>query len=188
MNNPKSFSKTYPSIYKHFKYVGETFQGKGKGLFNRDDKGDYWWELRPCAYYEEFEKEKIVWGELSDEQKFSFDDSGMFTNNTIFFMAGKDLKYLISILNSSLSKWYFNAISTSSGMGTNRWLKYKIEQLPIKQITPEEQKPFIELVDKILVKKKSGEETSELENQIDAMVYKLYELTADEIKIVESRK
>jgi hypothetical protein len=57
-------------------------------------------------------------------------------------------------------------------------------EIPIPQITPEEQKPFIELVDKILAKKKSGKETQDLENTIDAMVYKLYELTADVIKIV----
>jgi adenine-specific DNA-methyltransferase len=62
-----------------------------------------------------------------------------------------------------------------------------LSKMYIKQITPEEQKPFIELVDKTLAKKKSGEDTSELENTIDAMVYKLYELTADEIKIVEGK-
>jgi len=39
-------------------------KGKCKGLFKRDDQGDYWWELRHCDYYQEFEKEKIVWQEI----------------------------------------------------------------------------------------------------------------------------
>ena len=180
------FKQKYPSIYRHFIDVGENFQGKGKGLFKREDQGDYWWELRPCAYYDNFKVEKIVWGELSDQQKFAFDNSGMFANNTIFFLTGKDLKYLLSILNSSLSKWYFNIISTSSGMGTNRWLKYKIEQLPIKESSSEKQKLFENLVDYILFLKEteSAEQVNEyvpnshlveqFETVIDALVYELY--------------
>ena len=181
------FKRKFPSIYNHLKKTGDTLSGKGKGLYNRDDKGDYWWELRPCAYYGEFEKEKILWGELSDEQKFSYDQNGMFSNNTIFFMTGKDLKYLLSIFNSKLSKWYFNTISSSSGMGTNRWLKYKIEQLPIKNISVEEQFPFVCLVDNILNSKKQGKDTTALEDQIDRMVYELYELTEEEMGIVEGK-
>jgi hypothetical protein len=183
----KYFSRKYPSIYNFLKTTGETIKGKGKGLFERDDKGDYWWELRPCVYYEYFEKEKIVWGELSDQQKFAYDSAGLYANNTIFFITGKNLKYLLSVLNSAVAKWYFNEISTSSGMGTNRWLKYKIEQLPIKNITEKQQTPFIILVDKILATKKKdpNADTSALEKEIDCLVYQLYGLTEEEIKIVE---
>jgi hypothetical protein len=183
----KYFSRTYPSIYNFLKTTGETIKGKGKGLFERDDKGDYWWELRPCVYYEEFEKEKIVWGELSDQQKFAYDSEGLYANNTIFFITGKNLKYLLSILNSKVAKWYFNEISTSSGMGTNRWLKYKIEQLPIKDITEKQQTSFVNLVDQILAAKKQdpNTDTGALENKIDKLVYQLYGLTEEEKQIVE---
>ena len=181
------FKSQYPSVYNFFKNTGETIKGKGKGLFESDDKGDYWWELRPCVYYEEFEKEKIIWGELSDAQKFAIDETGKYLNNTIFFITGKHLKYLISILNSKIAKWYFNEISTSSGMGTNRWLKYKVEQLPIKIISENDQQPFILLVNKILEARQQGHETTGYEQEIDEMVYKLYELTEEEIKIVEGK-
>ncbi|HEY5124675.1 MAG TPA: TaqI-like C-terminal specificity domain-containing protein, partial [Ignavibacteria bacterium] len=181
------FSQSYPSIYKHLRSVGETVKGKGKGLFERDDKGDYWWELRPCSYYNEFEKEKIIWGELSDDQKFTLDNEGHSSNNTIFFITGKNLRYLLAILNSKVAKWYFNEISTSSGMGTNRWLKYKIEQLPIKDIAEDKQEPFVQFVNQILFAKKSdpNTDTSVLENEIDQLVYELYGLTEEEIKIIE---
>lgn len=181
-----TIKEKFPSLYNHFISVDKN-KGKGKGLFNREDQGDYWWELRPCAYYDDFEKEKIIWGELSDKPKFAYDDGKHYSNNTIFFMVGKNLKYILAILNSKLSEWYFNQISTSSGMGTNRWLKYKVELLPIKDKKETEQKPLIKLVDKIIEEKKSNPQTdtSELEREIDRLVYELYELTEEEIKIVE---
>ena len=180
------FKETYPSIYQHFKTTGDTIQGKGKGLYDRDDKGDYWWELRPCVYYDEFEKDKIVWGELSNEQKFSFDNQHFYANNTIFFITGKHLEYILSILNSKLGKWYFELISTTSGMGTNRWLKYKIEQLPIKEISETEQQPFVYLVEKILsLKKKNPQaDTQVFEDEIDELVFGLYGLSAAERAVV----
>ena len=185
----KFFSNSYPSIYSHLKEIGDSIKGKGKGLYARDDQGDYWWELRPCVYYDEFEKPKIVWGELSDSQKFAYDDSGMYANNTIFFITGNNLKYLLSILNSKVAKWYFNEISTSSGMGTNRWLKYKIELLPIFQPSFEQMEVIENMANKIISLKKENPsaDTNYLENQIDQLVYQLYELTEEEIKIIEEK-
>jgi adenine-specific DNA-methyltransferase len=184
------FSNIYPTIYNHLKNIGDSIKGKGKGLYARDDQGDYWWELRPCVYYEEFEKPKIVWGELSDSQKFAYDESGMYTNNTIFFITGKDLKFLLSILNSKLAKWYFNEISTSSGMGTNRWLKYKIELLPIIQPSEKEKATLEKLVEHLLLIKTLNPkaDVTDLENQIDQIMYETYGLTEEEIKIVEEAK
>jgi hypothetical protein len=71
-------------------------------------------------------------------------------------MTGKDLKYILGILNSKLAKWYFEKISTSSGMGINRWLKYKVEQLPIRPLSETYQAPFIEKVNQILALKKAA--------------------------------
>ncbi len=172
------FSKKHPSLAVHLL----PFRNKAK---NRLDQGDYWWEQRACAYLNDFEKEKIIWGELSDIQKFAYDESGLYANNTIFFITGKNLKYLLAVLNSKVAKWYFNEISTSSGMGTSRWLKYKIEQLPIKNISEKDQKPFISLVDKILEAKQQGKDSIGLEKKIDEMVYELYNITEEEQKIIE---
>lgn len=122
--------KDYPSIYKHllpFK----------KELDVRQNKGDHWTNLRNCAYFLEFEKPKIIWGELSDVPKFAYDESGIYAEATLFVLTGKQLKYLLSILNSRIALWYFNQITTTSGMGTSRWKKYKIEQLPIPRIENE---------------------------------------------------
>ena len=171
----------YPIIYEHLKAFSPKVE-------SRYDQGDHWSNLRNCAYLEDFEKPKIVWGEISDKPKFAFDDSGYFAEATTFLMTGQNLKYLLAILNSKVSEWYFNLIGTTTGMGTNRWKKYKIELLPVK-VPSEYQKNQIEaLVDEILSIKKqnSSANTTSLETQIDQLVYQLYDLTDEEIAIIEN--
>ena len=104
-------------------------------------------------------------------------------NNTLFMMTGNHRKYILAFLNSKLSKWYFERISTTTGVGTTRWLIYKVELLPIA--VAEDEQPFVDLVDRILMLKKAGEETADLEARIDEMVYALYDLTPEQIAVVE---
>ncbi|MFV2016263.1 MAG: TaqI-like C-terminal specificity domain-containing protein, partial [Candidatus Heimdallarchaeota archaeon] len=136
---------------------------------------------------EEFEKPKIIWGEISDKPKFAFDDGNYYAEATTFLMTGEKLKYLLAILNSKVSEWYFKLIGTTTGMGTNRWKKYKIECLPIKVPTKEIVNKIEKIVDQIIVAKKhtSQADTNNLESEIDQMVYMLYGLTVEEINIIE---
>ncbi len=178
-NNPPVNIDEYQALKEHL----DGFYDK---LEKRGDRGKTPYNLRNCAYLADFEKPKIVWGEISDKPKFAYDDGDFYVEATSFIMVGESLKFLLGVLNSKLSKWYFERISTTTGMGTNRWKKFKLELLPIA--VPKDEKPFIDLVDKILKAKKSGGDTSELEGEIDVMVYKLYNLTQEEIDIVEGIK
>jgi len=103
-------------------------------------------------------------------------------------MTGDKLKFLLAILNSNVSEWYFNKIGTTTGMGTNRWKKYKIEMLPIKVPTENMELKIINLVDKIIDQKKHNLDTSKSEYEIDQLIYQLYNLTPEEIIIVEGNK
>jgi hypothetical protein len=105
---------------------------------------------------------------------------------TTFIMTGEKLKFLLAILNSKVSEWYFNQISTTTGMGTNRWKKYKIEMLPIKAPTQEQELTISSLVNQIIDQKKSNNQadTSSLESEIDQLVFQLYELTDEEIAMI----
>jgi len=98
------------------------------------------------------------------------------------------LKFASAILNSKLAIFYIKERypASSYNQGIN-FTKDMINNLPVFQISEKKQKPFVELVDKILAAKKKDPQanTGELENQIDQMVYKLYDLTAEEIAIVE---
>jgi len=188
------FKETLPSLYQHLiSFADKEVQGRRKGLINRDDQGDYWWELRDCDYYSEFEKEKIVWQEMSFEPSFAYDDKKFYTNQTAYIMTGENLKYILGILNSEISNWYMLNIAYSLSEGAKRWIKQYVEQLPIPPLTPQNQpiaNRIVALVDQILSSKKQNPEadTTHLENEIDQLVYQLYGLTEDEIKIIEERK
>lgn len=84
----------------------------------------------------------------------------------------------------------FKLFYAGGGLGQKgyRYKKVFVEQLPIPQISKSKQQPFIKLVDKIIQAKKDGKDTQDLEAKIDTLVYQLYDLTADEIKIIETSK
>ena len=155
-----------------------------------------WFELQASPsdkMLSNLHKEKILWGEISDKAKFTYDDGSYFAEATTFFMTTNrqnvSLKYLLAILNSKLSEWYFHKIATTTGMGTNRWKKYKLEQLPVAEPTPIQRKTIEMLVDRILEMKSVNifADISAIENEIDQIVYQLYNLTPEEIAIIEQQ-
>ena len=174
------FEKQLPAIAKHLK----PFQEKAK---KRLDMGDYWWELRACAYLNDFEKEKIVFSKASQEKSFSFDFRNNFLLNTSYFISGNNLKYLIVFLNSNFINFAFLKFYQGGGIEGEITLQ-AIENIPIPELSEADQQPFIDLVNQILAKKEQGEDSIALEKEIDQMVYGLYELTEEEIKIVEEQK
>ncbi len=171
--------KDYPAIYDYL-YLYKT------NLETRQDKGDDWTNLRNCAYLNEFDKEKIVWLELSDTAKFAYDDTGIMIEATAFMMTGEKLKFLAAFFNSKLCEWYFDKITTSSGVGTNRWKKIYLESLHVPRIQPEVEEKFIYYVDCILQAKKLKQPTDDTENKINQLFYSFFGLTNDEIQIVSA--
>jgi adenine-specific DNA-methyltransferase len=200
-DSEKFFKKTFPALYNHFMSFANV-KGKGKGLFDRDDQGDYWWELRPCDYYPEFEKEKIVWQEIVREPSFAYDNTGIYVEATGFLMTGKNLKYLLGLLNSKPVAFFFKTFYAGGGLGEDgyRYKKAFLERLPLPPITKENQPladQIVQKVQEILTLTQSPDfETSqekqqkvkELEREIDQLVYKLYGLTEDEIRTIELEK
>lgn len=174
--------KEYPAVFDYLKQ----FETKAK---KRDDKGKNWWNLRSCAYYEEFEKEKIVWIELVDNGRFSYVESGVYTEATTFLMTFERPKYLVGLMNSELINWYFDKICGESGVGTNRWKKFYVETIPLPDTDNKNMESVENLVDAILMSKKESPkaDTKSLEKEIDQLVYQLYGLNEEEIKIVEGK-
>ena len=142
--------------------------------------------MRACAYLDKFEKEKIVYNDICQKLTFSIVDENVFFNNTAYFI-NSNSNYLLSLLNSKLIDWYYRNISVQLGDKAVRMFSMYVEKIPIPEISKTEQQSFIDLVNQILTKKEQGEDTTALENEIDQMVYGLYELTEEEIKIVEGR-
>lgn len=94
------FAKCYPAVHAHF----ETYR---QAMINRYDQGKYFWELRACTYWQEFEQPKIVSTKVSIEPTFSLDNKAHYLGNTAYFIpAGDDRLYLLALLNSSVSAYY----------------------------------------------------------------------------------
>ncbi|WP_211209633.1 Eco57I restriction-modification methylase domain-containing protein [Thermodesulfobacterium thermophilum] len=198
--DPEEFFKEYfPAIYSHLKSFADVpVEGKRKGLISRDDQGDYWWELRDCVYYPEFEKEKIVWQEIVYEPSFAYDDKKFYCEATSFIMTGKNLKYILAILNSKPGAFFFRQFYAGGGLGEKgyRYKKAFLEKLPIPPIIPQNQhiaRQIESLVDQILSLTQSEDylqnpqkqaKVKEYDLQIDELVYKLYDLSRKEIEII----
>ncbi|GAA9662095.1 hypothetical protein HpHCM58_07360 [Helicobacter pylori] len=180
----------YPATKAHLNSHYDT-------IITRFDQGDTPYHLRNCAYLEDFEKEKIVYGEIVQEPRFYLDNGEcelgyFYAEATSFILTGEHLRYLLGMLHSKLITFAFKTFYAGGGLGESgyRYKKAFIERLPIPQITEKNQEladKIIALVDKILqIKEKDPKaNTQELEKEIDALVYQLYHLTDEEIKIIE---
>ncbi|EJW7569516.1 Eco57I restriction-modification methylase domain-containing protein [Campylobacter jejuni] len=182
----------YPALKQYLsQFLPRIEQSGEKGC--RKKTSNKWFETQDnIAYYEEFEKEKIVWAEMTKEACFVYDNSNFFTNQTCYFFTHCDYKYLLAILNSRLIVYYMQYISSHLGQGAFRWIRQYIEKLPIPKINSKNEKladELINLVDEILKAKEQDKNanTQELENKINSIVYKLYNLTEEEIKIIEGK-
>ncbi len=127
---------------------------------------------------DDLSKTKIVWIELSDESKFAICED-LVPLNTVFFLTGSNLYHILGLLNSKLVHWYFtNCLGTSSGAGTNRWLKYTIEQLPLVPYSDDS-------LSQMVIERLSPEaEINKCERQIDAYICELYKLSPDEMSFI----
>ncbi|GIV08349.1 MAG: hypothetical protein KatS3mg019_0440 [Fimbriimonadales bacterium] len=153
--------------------------------------GNKWFETQDqIAYYPEFEKEKVVYPNMSYRLMAFWDNEKFLTNQKCFIISGDKTKYITALLNSEVEFWYFKKIGATLGRKGYEMSKIFMENLPLPPITSANAslvKRIEELVDQIQSAKKSNPhaDTSALERKIDQIVYQLYELTEEEIKIVE---
>jgi len=193
----------FPEICKHLEPFSDIAE-------KRWDKGDYWWELRSCDYYREFEKSKIMFPEIAKSSRFSFDRDQKYCNAKIFIIPTEDL-YLLGLLNSKLIWSCLGKICSVLGDSDNggrlmlQWVF--VSQIPIRPINfadPADKARhdrMVTLVTQMLdLNKKMQDARLEqdktlLSRQIEAtdaaidkLVYELYGLTPEEIAIVEGNK
>jgi len=117
------FKSNFSSVAGHLELHEENCR-------KRSDQGEYWWELRACEYYGEFEKPKIIYSEIATEGRFSLDAKKLYCDMTAFII-GNDSKYLLSILNSKLFTFLFKHTSSEIRGGFLRWKRQYLYPLPI---------------------------------------------------------
>jgi len=171
-------SKHYPAITRHLM----PFAPQGR---KRTDKGEFWWELRACGYYSEFEQHKIIYPNISKGPEFTYDTQSFYTNQKCFIINSQD-KFLLGVLNSKLS-WFLFEMVLPKLRGNFYEPSYKyFKDFPIPSSSSEVRRRIAFLADQILDNKQNSQaDTSGFENEIDQLVYELYDLTEEEIQMVE---
>jgi hypothetical protein len=173
------FSRSYPSLHQHLSQWE-------MGLRKRDDQGRYWWELRSCVYYDQFDKSKILWPGISAKFVFGLDETQCYGNDNNQLIISND-RCLLAVLNSKVMNFVLQKTCDKVQGGFYRMKIIYMEQLPIPTATPDQQAPIIDRVQQILADP-SGPEVPRLEAEIDRLVYALYGLTEEEIAVVEGKK
>lgn len=182
----------YPALKKYLEnFMPRIAQSGEKGC--RKKTSNKWFETQDnIAYYEDFEKEKIVYPNMNKEFIASYDTQRFYTNQKCFIITSKNenLTYLTALLNSKLNFWYFKQIGATLGANGYEMSKIFVEKLPIPKITNENENltdELVNLVNQILALKaeNSSADTSQLEKDIDNLIYKLYNLSPNDIKIIE---
>jgi type II restriction/modification system DNA methylase subunit YeeA len=167
--------KTYPAIASHLlPYKSNAAK--------RSDKGDYWWELRACDYYQEFEKSKVMLPDISRKCEALLDESGKLYSVNTAYIIPELTKSDLGILNSKLILFFYANLSQMIRGGYYRFIRQYLAQIPMVKTNILES-----IVNEVIEVKKQNPsaDTTDLETQIDQLVYQLYELTDEEIKIVE---
>ena len=165
--------------------TGKAYIVNGEKIKARKKTNNKWFEIQDSiSYWEDFSKPKIVWGEISDKSKFAFDFLGEYIPEaTTFYLNGEYIEYLLTALNSSVSEWLFSKTGTTTGVGTIRWKKYTIEQLIVAKPNYEQQKEHLAAFENLKAGKMSISDFKDFSNKL---MYKIYELTNEEICAIEN--
>ena len=144
---------------------------------SRKKTNNKWFETQDSiGYWEDFNRQKILYSELTQGSCFILDETRkMFILQTGYIIVGNNLKYLLTLLNSKLIEWAFRKFySIELGGSGLRWLKQYVENLPIPKPNP----IFKTSLEDLLLLKEY--------NKIDEYVYKIFELTPEEIDYIKS--
>lgn len=193
-NYPKNAWKwlfdNYPAIAKHIEPNKEKAE-------KRYDQGEYWWELRACDYYCEFEKTKIIIPAIVKSASYCYDSEHFYSNDKTTIIPTNDL-YLLGVINSKACDHFLKSIASTKQGGYYEYKPMYISKLPIPPTDESTKVEIIKLVEAMLQlhqQKQNATLATDIEqleqriaytdNAINQLVYRLYGLTPEEIQIVE---
>ena len=161
-NIPRIDIKDYPAVKEHL-------DSYWKQIEKRADQGDTPYNLRNCAYMDEFNKPKIVWARLMRLSKSDLDafprfcsvPEGFFIVDSLCFFSGSDIDTLAKELNSEFAAYYFfNSVATLDNGGFQMRQQY-VEEIPLPKLNT-------------------------IENSVDEEIYKAFNFTEDEIGFIKT--
>ncbi|MCB0737569.1 MAG: Eco57I restriction-modification methylase domain-containing protein [Bacteroidetes bacterium] len=183
----------YPAIESYLsgflpklKQVGETFINEnGEKEKTRKKTGNKWFETQDqIGYYKEFLKEKIIWKRIGSDLRFCYSSEEIYSLDSTCLATGEKVKYLTGLLNSKVCKYFLHQYSPKTGMGDLIISVQALEPLPVYYPNENQQREIESLVDEIIAKIQSNENYQDLERKIDSLVFKLYNLSYQEVLTV----
>ena len=164
---PRIDVEEYPAIKAHL----DQYWPK---LKNRADKGDTPYNLRNCAYLEDFQKPKVMWKIIGCNINFSYDDGTMICNNAVNIMTGNKIQLLqfLGLMNSKLFDWYLKLTTEAEVQGGGIQLYVTTLEKTLLKLD------FTENFTKVISRRVNGELS---DNEVDYEVFKAYGLTSEEI-------
>lgn len=190
--------KNLDNIYKHLLKNKEVLMHRFiNGVLSSAYKKGKWWAMTHDKPAVTQNVNSIVCPQRSSRNTFAYVDNTFYSASDIFYISQNknnvDLKYILSILNSNLI--YFWLYWLGKRKGDILELTFEpLQYIPIKKTNTQTQNKFVSIVDKILAitqtedylqNQEKQEAVKEYEKQIDVMVYKLYELTYEEILTID---
>ena len=162
----------YPAIKQHLDYYWDKIE-------SRADKGDTPYNLRNCAYVDDFSKPKIIYPNMTKFLPFVYDTSGLVTNQKCFIITGKRLAFLTAFLNSSLFKFCFADKFPELQGKTRELSKIFMDEIPVMEVSDDDETHFVLLVEAI-----QKDISKEALLEIDNAIFDLYQLTKEEREYV----
>ena len=158
----------YPAIKTHLDQYWDK-------ISVRTDKGETPYNLRNCAYLEDFSKPKIIYPNMTKFLPFCYDECGFYTNQKCFIITGSFVAYLTAFFNSSLFKFCFKDSFPKLGEEGRELSKIFFEKIPVLEVTEETNKRFVRLVEDI-----QNDYTNQKAIEIDGILFDLYKLSDEE--------
>lgn len=181
----------YPAVHDYLRSFGkrlhQTGEAVGKDEYgnivkSRKKTGNKWFETQDqIAYCEEFEKDKIAWGNLALSCQFALVTQGFYINAPSPLIGGGD-RYLLAILNSTVADYYIRSLGVTRNGGYFEYKPMFVEKLPVPQINTDEKAVYESLANYVLLATEKGLklQSAYFQQLIDGLVYELY--FPDEIK------
>jgi type II restriction/modification system DNA methylase subunit YeeA len=178
----------FTGIKNHLKSFGiKRLEQSGENGSRKKTSGKWFETQDSIAYWKEFERPKIMYQRFQIKPCFIYDEEGQYCNDSVWIIPTDD-KVLLGILNSKLGWWLISKYCTAIQNGYQLIWKY-FSQVPIATANESQKIKITDKVNEIISEKKENPhlDLSELEAEIDQLVYQLYGLTDEEVKIVEGR-
>ena len=180
---PRIDINDYPAVKAHLDQYWDK-------ISVRSDKGDTPYNLRNCAYLEDFSKPKIVYMEIqTDNEKegypfpcFSYDNSNKIVLNTAYIISSntEDVRFILGVINSKMGRFLTKLYVSQLQERQFRMLAQYVKNFPIPKLPQNEIDYIIKAVEYNINKC-----NSELEEKINRAVCSWYNLNADELNFIE---